>query len=214
MIFKAETGSRWYGTETPESDQDIIEVMVEDPREMILEGQFETIQDKCGIVDTTNYGLAKFCKLLKRGSPNLTQILWHEHPLYSDPRWEILVASRDALVSQKTAKKLYKMGVSAAGKWRQERNLKSAAVAYQRFIECSMLVGTGGFAYPLNQEVAGEIVAIKEKVLRDSEIDELILHVEVNAFRQVVSNLLKPEIDSHAIDKACVDIYSQIWGIT
>lgn len=214
MIFKAETGSRWSGTSTPDSDQDLIEVEVEGPHQMILDGAFDTIHDKRGNVDTTNYSLAKFCKLLKRGSPTLTQVLWHDHPIYKDPTWDVLVEQRDALVSQKTLKKLYKMGVSSASKWSTDRNVKSAAVAYQRFIECSMLVSSGGFSYPLNADIADEIIAIKERVLRDKEIDQLILQAEMNAFRLTISNILKPDIDTGSIDAACVEVYSKIWGMS
>lgn len=101
-IFKSLTGSRVYGTSTPESDYDYRGVAVPPARWFFgYKSRFEQYEEPG--VDTVIYGILKFLKLAADNNPNVIELLYipTKYWVTSTPYWERLVAARDLFLSQK-----------------------------------------------------------------------------------------------------------------
>lgn len=87
LLFDCVTGSRAYGTETPESDTDLRGVFVM-PREAFFGlGRVDQVSDATN--DETYYEVGRFVELLRKNNPNILEILFSEpdctrfsHPLF------------------------------------------------------------------------------------------------------------------------------------
>ena len=87
LLFECVTGSRAYGTETPESDTDLRGVFVM-PRDSFFGlGRVDQVSDATN--DETYYEVGRFVELLGKNNPNILEILFSEsdctrfsHPLF------------------------------------------------------------------------------------------------------------------------------------
>lgn len=114
LIFKAITGSKLYGTDTPKSDADYVGVFIPD-KEYILglktceQVEFKTNPSDSGRrntkddTDMTIYSLPKFIKLCSQNNPNILELLFVDknHILYTTPYWEEVLANTHLFVSKK-----------------------------------------------------------------------------------------------------------------
>ncbi len=101
-IFKTLTGSRVYGTSTPESDHDYRGVAIPPARWFFgYKSRFEQYEEPG--VDTVIYGILKFLKLAADNNPNVIELLYipTRHWTISTYYWERLVDARDLFLSQK-----------------------------------------------------------------------------------------------------------------
>ncbi|MAS96389.1 MAG: nucleotidyltransferase [Verrucomicrobiales bacterium] len=94
LLFECITGSRAYGTNTPESDTDLRGVFVMPRRQFYGTGRIEQVSDETN--DETYYEIGRFIELLKKNNPNILEILYSEsdmvrfrHPLMDliKPEW-------------------------------------------------------------------------------------------------------------------------------
>lgn len=75
LIFETVSGSRAYGTDGPESDEDIRGVYVEPARSLItLRERPEQLSDSKG--DTVYYALRRFLELASGANPNIIELLY------------------------------------------------------------------------------------------------------------------------------------------
>lgn len=114
LIFKAITGSKLYGTDTPKSDADYVGVFIPD-KEYVLgmktceQVEFKTNPSDSGHrntkddVDMTLYSLPKFIKLCSQNNPNILELLFvdQKHILVTTPYWQEILANRNLFVSKK-----------------------------------------------------------------------------------------------------------------
>lgn len=91
-FFRAEWGSRAYGTNTATSDRDIIQVLIEPPPYITgLEDYRPKHESTSGTnnrsyaddTDTVTYGLKKYAELVVQGNPQVLATLWLDY-LYED----------------------------------------------------------------------------------------------------------------------------------
>lgn len=84
-LFRAEWGSRAYGTNTEASDQDIIQVVIEPPEYItgleVFKPRHEStsgVQNRsfADDIDTVTYGLNKYASLVVQGNPQVLATLW------------------------------------------------------------------------------------------------------------------------------------------
>lgn len=73
VIYLVASGSRAYGTETPDSDVDLRGVLVEPKHYLFGLKSFEQFEDLPS--DTVIYGLKKFASLLAKANPNTIELL-------------------------------------------------------------------------------------------------------------------------------------------
>lgn len=111
LMIRAEVGSKAYGTNTPLSDTDLVEVVVE-PHEYITgletfdttmkhtaeDGARSTKDD----TDTTVYGLHKFVELAAAGNPSILSVLFLGADSYQEvsPHGQTLIDNRDLFLSK------------------------------------------------------------------------------------------------------------------
>ncbi len=113
IILKLRTGSQLYGTATPESDEDFIEIGV--PKAEYILGLNTVAQVDIGVkdklpsgknsadaVDSTLFTLTKFCKLALDGNPNILELLFvnNENKIFSNELGEELLGLKEKFVSQ------------------------------------------------------------------------------------------------------------------
>lgn len=106
-LFVTRTGSRAYGTNRPDSDEDFRGVVVP-PREYLL-GFLNRFEQAVFTqeMDCVLYGLHKFFKLATDCNPSIIELLWTDDSLrvFTNERWrsqvELLMASRDLFLSKK-----------------------------------------------------------------------------------------------------------------
>ena len=85
IIFECVTGSRLYGTSTPESDTDIRGVFIP-PEEYYLGflNKVEQVEDK--VSDVTHWELSKYLKLALDNNPNILELLFVPKEFPPPPR--------------------------------------------------------------------------------------------------------------------------------
>lgn len=114
LIFKAMTGSKLYGTDTPKSDADYVGVFIPDQEYIIgmktcEQVEFKTNPSSSGRrnnkndEDITLYSLPKFMKLCSQNNPNILELLFvdKKHILVTTPYWEEIVANSHLFISKK-----------------------------------------------------------------------------------------------------------------
>lgn len=88
MLIKAVAGSKLYGTNTHESDDDFMGIFLSTPSQKLGTQYVEQI----GSDDDVMYELAKYVKLAVNGNPTVLQLLWTPQSMWTqwDSRWEHL----------------------------------------------------------------------------------------------------------------------------
>jgi uncharacterized protein len=103
-IFECITGSRLYGTNTPDSDFDYRGVVIP-PMNILLDPFMGFDQKDSGFEeeDRCLYALAKFMKLCTDSNPNLVEILFvpDSNILFKNEKWDNLISHRDLFLSKK-----------------------------------------------------------------------------------------------------------------
>lgn len=113
-LFRAEWGSRAYGTNTEHSDRDLIQVVIE-PSEYITglaefrpqhtstaeQGQRSHADD----TDMVTYGLQKYAALAVDGNPQVMATLWLQEFIEKNPLFDWLIQNRDLCISKNAGKK-------------------------------------------------------------------------------------------------------------
>ena len=103
-IFECITGSRLYGTDTPESDFDYRGVCIP-PMDILLDPFNNFNQKDSGFKeeDRCIYNLSKFIKLCADANPNIIELLFvsKEKRLINSLAWEYIVEHKDLFISKK-----------------------------------------------------------------------------------------------------------------
>lgn len=104
QIFLGLVGSRGYGVHFPDSDWDRMGICIEPIESVLGLGTFEQHQPEEKDGQTTIYGLKKFLRLILKGTPNATELLWTPTTVRTEPYTSELMGLRSKLVSKKTLK--------------------------------------------------------------------------------------------------------------
>jgi hypothetical protein len=98
VILNARVGSHLYGLDTPESDEDYLGIFVT-PTYDILRLRKPTQTHVTKDPDTTLHEVEKFMYLAAKGNPTVLELLYSPEYLYITWEGEMLVAARDAFLS-------------------------------------------------------------------------------------------------------------------
>jgi predicted nucleotidyltransferase len=100
LIFLVLSGSRAYGTFTPESDYDFRGVCIPPLDYYLTTKEFEQIEDKTN--DITIYGITKFISLAKGMNPNIVELLFADKDtiLFKHPLMDKILKNRNLFLSK------------------------------------------------------------------------------------------------------------------
>ena len=103
-IFECLTGSKLYGTNTPESDEDFRGICLP-PKDVLLDPFVDFEQKNSGFEeeDRTIYDLGKFMKLCADGNPNILELLFcpESNIVYKTSAWDRIVDNKNLFLSKK-----------------------------------------------------------------------------------------------------------------
>lgn len=102
LIFQVVTGSKLYGTSTPDSDTDTRGICVP-PRKVVMGFASRFDQKEYSDEDKITYGLMKFMQLAAEVNPNILELLFapKEVAIVWTPLWEKIVSRRHEFLSAK-----------------------------------------------------------------------------------------------------------------
>jgi predicted nucleotidyltransferase len=112
IIYKLESGSYLYGTNTESSDKDYISVFIPtnydllslQKCEFIDESTKKSSEDRRNTsedIDNQQYSISNYLHLVLNGNPNLTEILFAKNPITIEKEFEEFKNNTDKLISRK-----------------------------------------------------------------------------------------------------------------
>jgi len=113
-LFKAEWGSRAYGTNNEYSDRDLIQVVIEEPKYITGLQEFRAqhtstaeqgSRSYAGDTDMVTYGLKKWAGLAVDGNPQVMATLWLSEFIHRSMFFEIFQENRHLCVSKNAGRK-------------------------------------------------------------------------------------------------------------
>jgi predicted nucleotidyltransferase len=102
LIFNCVSGSKLYGTSTPESDDDIRGVCIP-PMEVLLDPFMKfNVKDSFDGEDKAIYDLGKFMSLCADSNPNIVELLFvpEQNTLFTSPEWKLVVENKNLFLSK------------------------------------------------------------------------------------------------------------------
>ena len=130
-LFKTEWGSRAYGTNTPQSDRDIIHVVIEPPNYITGLDEFRPKHQSTAPAgershkddtDVVQYGLKHYAALAVEGNPQVMATLWMDDLLETSHYFNLLKDHREMTVSKQAGRKYLGYMVSQKMRITGEKN--------------------------------------------------------------------------------------------
>lgn len=126
ILYSCQTGSRLYGNATLSSDTDIRGFVLESPETVLGLNNFEQYESPSE--DIVFYSSKKFIDLLKKGSPNVLELLFvpKEHVIVSTVTSDLLIFNKDLFVTKQIIPKF--IGFSKSEKIKNNPKSKSHSI--------------------------------------------------------------------------------------
>ena len=235
-LFRAEWGSRAYGTHNEHSDRDIIQVLIEPPecitglREFKAKatstaetGQRSTSED----TDTVTYGLKKYAGLAVDGNPQVMATLWLNDFIVKHPRFDILQGHRLLTVSKNAGRKYLgymksqRMNMEGLKKGKTNRpelvqthgyDTKFAMHAVRLGLQGYELMTTGNITLPLREDERQLCLDIRAGKISKQECLDLIYDLEAKLEEAIEKSDMPEHGDQRSWSYLLHNTYLQDWG--
>jgi len=110
ILYKVESGSKLYGTTTPESDTDYTSVFLPTSYDLLSlqtcefidmssKGAKEYRRNTSQDIDNQAQSISRYLHLVLHGNPNLTEMLFCKNPITEDPRFTVIKNNYSKLIS-------------------------------------------------------------------------------------------------------------------
>ena len=226
MILYGTTGSRAYGTHTPDSDYDKMGVFVE-PKDYVM-GLYEIQHstDKTEGSDNTAYSLRKFVRLAAKGNPTVMELLWLPHYDIKTPVGDIVRNFREYFVSKDSGKRylgyLHSQKQSLTGQKthavkrpdlieRYGYDTKFAMHAVRLGMQGIEFLSEGRIKLPIQGDDLKTLLAIRSGKFSKIEVLEIIDDLEADLNHCIDRCTLK--VDTDYINKQLIAAYELHWEL-
>lgn len=236
LILRGEYGSRAYGTDTVDSDRDMVEVVVE-PKEYVT--GLSTWDTKQGSTaekgsrstridtDTTVYGLHKFADLAVTGNPSVLAILFLSEYETLTGSGKLLVDNRDLCVSKSAGRRFLGYMTSQRDAMTGARNKRTnrpelvhkhgydSKFAYHMvrlgLLGCELLE-TGHITLPMNQDFVDTCMTIRNGEWSKEDVLEESYALEARLERLLETSELPDKGDRDKMSQLLHTIYINEWS--
>jgi len=236
VLFKAEWGSRAYGTNNEHSDHDLIQVVIEEPEYITGLMEFRPAHTStaeqgqrsyAGDTDTVTYGLQKYAALAVDGNPQVMATLWLNDFIEKHPRFDILQGYRLLTVSKNAGRKYLgymksqRMNLEGLKKGKTNRpelvhahgyDTKFAMHAVRLGLQGYELMTTGNISLPLAQEERDLCLSIRAGKISKRECLDLIYELEAQLEAAIEKAPIQEQGDKRAWNFLLHDTYLDDWG--
>jgi len=235
LLLRGEYGSRAYGTNTVDSDRDIVEIVVEDPK--YITGLFEHRTEMGSTAeqgerstrddtDKTVYGLQKFAGLASAGNPSVLATLFLGDYEYLSPLGRDLLQQRHLFVSKFAGQKFLgymrsqRMAVTGERKQRTNRPELVHKYGYDTKFSYHMirlgmlgteLMTTGQIVLPMTANDVEILMDIRQGRFTKEELLEYSEEVEALLVKAMEDSHLPEYTDRDAISEVLHGIYQTTW---
>lgn len=236
LILRGETGSRAYGTNTPDSDTDLAEVVLE-PREAITGlGRFDTKVDNTAAqgtrsmasdTDKTIYGLQKFADLAVTGNPSVLSLLFLGSYDHISEYGQRLLDARSSFVSKSAGRRHLGYMTSQRAAMTGARNQRTnrpelihkfgydTKFAYH-MIRLGMLglelMNTGTMQLPMREAEVGVLMHIREGKVSKEDVLSLSFSQEADLETAIENADLPDKGDRQLVSDILHGIYMEEWS--
>lgn len=234
-LFKAEWGSRAYGTNTPQSDRDLIQVVIEPPPyvtglELFSPKRSSTAPEGsrsyADDVDTVQYGLQKYATLAVEGNPQVLATLFLTEFIEYNPMFKLLQDERDITVSKHAGRKYLGYMTSQKLRITGEKNrstnrpelvevfgfdVKFAMHAIRLGFQGIELLTTGSILLPMEGESLDICRNIRAGNYAKDEALDIINDLEIKLNTAIESSDLPDRGDRTKMGKILHNIYLSSW---
>lgn len=206
VILLSATGSRAYGTDTPDSDYDFRGVyMASLPRVLSMAGAKQSLA-MTSPHDAVVYELSHFCKLAAAANPTALEVLW-AGSVWASPAVVLLRSHRDLFLSKRLVKTYGGYAIGQLKKAREGTGGSRGATHHQRtkFKLHTLRLLDAGVAALETGEVQVKVPdpqKLREQALGDIDYIEVLAKQRMEAMeRAALASALPEHPDENAINK-------------
>lgn len=234
-LFKAEWGSRAYGTNTEHSDRDLIQVIIEPPEYITGLSEFrpkhtstaeEGARSFADDTDMVTYGLQKFIGLAIDGNPQVMATLWLEDFIEYHELFDEIRANRDLCVSTNAGRKYmgymksqrYNLEGLKGGKTNRPElvhthgyDTKFAMHAVRLGYQGIELMRTGNIVLPMQGPALEACLAIRAGKWPKQQALDLLASLESSLQQEIDTSEWPDHGDRESMNEILHDIYLQAW---
>lgn len=220
-IVTTVTGSTLYGLNTPESDIDTMGVFVHDPVTKL------GLSANDGGSNGTQHELTKFVRLLAKGNPTVTEILWapQQQWLQWDHRWERMRTELITLTSSQACINAY-LGYAD----QQRRNMisghsqrkhlidqygydtKTAMHMVRLLWQCRTYIVNGRLEFPIDDYSREALLNIRNGKYAENTVLDLAAQAEQDIRTLSTKSPLPTMVDYATLNAWLARTYKELWG--
>lgn len=236
VLFKAEWGSRAYGTNNEFSDRDLIQVVIESPEYVTGLSEFRPKHESTAEqgsrsfaddTDMVTYGLQKYAGLAVDGNPQVMATLWLTEFIQKTMFFDIFQENRQLCVSKNAGRKYLgymksqRMNMEGLKKGKTNRpelvhshgyDTKFAMHAVRLGLQGRELMRTGGISLPLQGHERQICLDIRAGKITKTECLELIYVLEAELEAAIDKSELPEQGDKDGMSAILHATYQRAWA--